>query len=130
MGAPILKCDGECNLHQQLDSSIDQPFVSGHGMEGEFLQSESSKIRVLNEASSFRIEVVLSKMRKCSMFEAESNATTLDRLLSHANGHSRDVDEKTPGTSDHHLLDPVVIFESVNVDQNHFGQQQYPRCRC
>jgi 2-polyprenyl-3-methyl-5-hydroxy-6-metoxy-1,4-benzoquinol methylase len=67
-------------------------------------------------------EVVLSEVRKRSMFEAKRDATTLDGLLTYANGHLRDVDEGTLRTSDNHLFDVVVILQvSVHVDRNRLG---------
>ena len=64
------------------------------------------------------------------MFGAEWDVTTLDGLLSNANGHSREMLMKEP-LEPATLLDTVVVFESAATPrmQNRLGQQLYPRCR-
>ena len=48
-------------------------------------------------------------MGECTMLETKWNPTTLNRLLTDANRHLRDVDEQTLRAGNHHLLHIILL---------------------
>jgi hypothetical protein len=91
----ILECLHESTLNVtrlgRLDGGINETLTTSHGVEEEPVQSETTKLRVLDESAGLEAEVVLVEMRKQAMAEYERNTRTLDGLLADTHRHLLDV---------------------------------------
>jgi hypothetical protein len=122
----------------RLDGGINETLSTSHGVEEELGRRETSEVRVLDEASGFGPVIVFRKMRlqgrkerkesasvwcgrgggskesktnESTMAETKGDSLSLDDLLTDDSGHLGDVDERSLGPGDDHLLDRVGVLE-------------------
>ena len=74
-----------------LDSRINQPLPTSHGMEEQLLGSQTNEITILHKPSGLWPQVILGKVRQGTTAEAKRNALAFHILLAHACHHLRSV---------------------------------------
>ena len=113
----ILKCLDQATLDvtrfSSLHSSVNQTLATSHCMEKELVCCKATQVRVLHKASAFWCKVILCEVGQSAVAETERNTLTFHTLLSHASRHLRDINERTLRTGNYHLLDIVVVRQTL-----------------
>ena len=81
----ILQCLDKMSLDvtslASLDSHINQPLLTGHGVEKVLLWSQSSQVGVLHEPSCFWAEIILCEVQYHLMMESKCYMVSFHTLL-------------------------------------------------
>ena len=95
-----------------LTGGIDKTFATTHGVEEEFLRTQTTKVRVLDEASTLGTKIILGEVRKRTTTEAVGDTLSFNVLLSDTGNNLRNVDEGALTTGCNHGLDGIGLVET------------------
>ena len=108
----ILHCLHQLTLNisgiRRLDGRINQTLTPGHSVEEELCRLQTGNEAALNESSRLCAVIISRKVGKRAILQSILNSATCNKLLAKKTHHLCDVDIRTFGSRNYHLVHTVL----------------------